>query len=276
MRKKLKDRKGKLELYYVCYWKGCSQKELDMTDRQRCSLKMINANYVDEEIFKSIMQLLSNPFHFGKQWLKEHDTEDLKNEIKSFRNRIKTLEQKIDNAYDLITETKNSNTKRRFKERLREDELERDSLASKLQLKQNELKNKSTSTSKLKDLQKFLKNTTFSALSDVPKSKDLDDFYETEFKQFLSDMPFSKKKQILSAVVAPEAGGKCFLRYKRLTDRLDPADFGELTDEEWEQDDPLKNEAPIVDMRFSIDVERIKSVISGLLKNEFLNKFDTS
>jgi len=275
MRKRLKERKGKLELYYVCYWKGCGQKELDMNGRQRCRLKMVNSNYVDEEIFKSISQLLSNPFHFGKQWLKEHDIKDLKSEIKILQDLIKKLEEKIDNAYDLITETNNMNTKKRFKEKLREDESERDSLASKLNCKQTEFKNKSTSRSKLKDLQDFLKDTKFSAISDLPKSKKYDDFYETEFKQFLFDMPFQKKKQILSAVISPETGGKCFIRYKRLSDRLDPADFGKLSNKEWDEDEPIRDEEPIVDMRFSIDVERIKSIISGLVSDEFLNKFDT-
>ncbi|UCF83612.1 MAG: recombinase family protein, partial [Desulfobacteraceae bacterium] len=274
-RKRKKSPKERLELYYLCNWKGSSQKVLDLTGRERCILKMVNSEYVDAVVYKSVVQLLSNPVAFGKQWLTEHDTSELKQRIEGLKKQIQKLDQKIDEGYDLITEVDDPTTRRKYKSNLKNNISERNRLQAKLDLKEDELKNKAGGMSRLKELQQDMK-IYHKALSDVWK-KVTHDKWESAFKDFLFDLPFEEKKRIIEAVIAPEEGGKVYIRYPRRTDGLDPDVLSELTPEDWERDrrTPLIDKKPVVDLMFNIDVVRLRAIVEGLNKNGIFEKIQS-
>jgi site-specific DNA recombinase len=275
MTQRLRARNGNPLVYYLCNWKVCSKKELDLKGRDRCILKAVNSEYVDMEVFKSVVQLLSSPFHFGKEWLVEHDTSEIEKEIENLEERLKNLDRKIDKAYHLITEEEDSEVEKRFKEKLREDQSERSRLKSKLALKKSELRDKSNSMDRLKELQDYLKKNRNTTLSEFWRPSKFEDQYGSKFKKFLFDLPFEQKRRLLEAVIAPEAGGEVYIRHMRHSDYLDGGEFVELTREEreWDRKNPLKDEDPIVDIRLSIDINRLKAVIAGLDRGDLLDKF---
>jgi len=271
-----------------------------MRGLERCNSKWVNAGWVDNEVFKSITQLLSNPLMFGEQWLEEPDVFELEKEIARIKSRLAKLDLKIKNAYDLITTVKDPETEKKYKELLNYDIVERRKFKSKLILKKADLKDKSQSKELLKELRGFYKNRNFISLSEYWRPSVFDDKYESTFKGLLLNLPFKEKKRIVEAVIAPESGGKCYLRNKRHSDYWDPAEIQEEMKtelnkikknlkpkerlkeerqifykfEKWDRKNPLINEKSVVDLIFKIDLNKLKTIITGLSKKDFLNQFD--
>jgi site-specific DNA recombinase len=282
MTQKLRGDNGKPIFYYACNWKICSQKQLDLAGRERCILRTVNAEYVDKEVYKSVKQLMSNPVHFGKQWLSEYDPTQLKKEIKDLEKRIKDLDRKIGKAYDLIDRKRDPYLEKAFESRLRDDCAEKNRLESKLELKQTELEGESSAHERLKELRQYVKGKRGKVLSEVWKPRWLDDRYETTFKGFLIDLPFEEKKRIIEAVIAPEAGGKVYIRYPRTSDIINPDEFEreedtDPTPDEWRSywRDAITDKDPIIDLSFDIDIDRLKAVVMGLDREELWDKFES-
>jgi hypothetical protein len=267
---------------------------------ERCNSKWINAEWLDNEVFKSISQLLSNPIYFGNKWLTIPDVSELEKEIDRIKSRLGELDSKIKKAYDLITMVEGFETEKEYKKLLENDIAEQQKLKSKLILKETELNDKSNSKKLLKELKDYYQDRDNKPLSDIWKPSLLDDEYESKFKEYLLNLPFKEKKRILEAVISPGFGGKCILRHKRYSDQCDPADIQKEMEAEiskikrklkprerlkeerrildkiytWDKENPLINENPVFDLNFTIDLNKLKTIIAGLSKNDLLEKFD--
>jgi site-specific DNA recombinase len=254
--------------YYNCFYKACSEQELKMQGRERCILKKVNAERVDYEVYKRVVQLLSNPVHFGRQYLERADTRELKKQIKKLEKRLTALNKKIEKAYDMITDP---DVEKVFEKKLKEDIAEQKRLNAGLELKRDELETKDSGTESLKELEEYIKETKYEILSDRWHAKRRGSKFEKQFKEFLLSLPFETKKRLIEATIAPESGGMVELRFGRDSDLMDPWEVAEWSKEEFHENwkTPLVYEDPIVDLHFMIDVEQLRSVILGLDRKKF-------
>jgi site-specific DNA recombinase len=269
MRKRLKNdtnkKNGKVRFYYVCYWKGCSAKELKIKGRDRCTLKSVDANQIDNTIFNDIVHVLSSPREFAEDWLKDVNFEEIEAKIKKFQCLVKDKERKLELAYDLITGTSDPKTIEKYKEKKKIDELELSSIRTDLKRVENERKLIHNKVNTLNEFNKALQNTNYWNSSDVLTPA------KNKFIKFINNLPFKEKKRILEAVIAPENRGRCIIRYERPADLIDESEFNNYSEEELTQ--PLVNRKPFIYEDFDIDLNRIKKIISGLDRDELFSKF---
>jgi len=65
-----------------------------------------------------------------------------------------------------------------------------------------------------------------------------------------------------------------YLKWPRAAEVFGPAELSDLTQDEFGQ--PMKHYSPIVELVFSLDVQRLNSIIASLDKINLLKKFDSS
>lgn len=74
--------------YYHCHWNTASKKVRELYRKGKCSFKT-DADYVDNSVLVDVIQFLSNPSRFARQWLKDLNVE----EIKARRERLRVAKE---------------------------------------------------------------------------------------------------------------------------------------------------------------------------------------
>jgi site-specific DNA recombinase len=245
---------GKASLSYVCGNKSIGKKTLQYLRRDRCSSKYWQAGKVDDRVFTEIVKVLSSPGHYAKAWLKNQNVEELQEKITQLKNKKQMLATAVARNSKLFTHAGDIDLAKVYEKQLKADEREFKTIKAKLKKAEYELSLKSDRIDRLKAFEKAVSgNKNGSVQVEARKA----------FANHLWNLPFKEKQRVLQAVVQPEMGGKITLRNVMLSDSVD---------EPVKNDKPVNDKDPIIELDFTIDINRLEKLISSLNFNERSNQ----
>jgi site-specific DNA recombinase len=267
-KKNVKKESGKIYVSYVCEFKKMSAKKLKNFGRERCIMRSVSADKIDKEIFFKISQVLSNPSRFAEQWLKDIDRVELKEKFENFSRQVAEKEKTIKNAYKDLAKITNRKLRDEFLKDADQDANELDKLKKRLRKAEQDY---NLYQNKIDRLTQFKK-----AMNKSVKAHQLKPSLGTqkEFMQFLYDLPFKEKKRIVEAVIAPENGGRCHLRYQTVDDMASSFDYETFRISKKLSIMPLTDLEPVIEMDFEMDLNKIEALITGLNRKNLLSNPD--
>ena len=265
MKKKYVNKSGYIWYGYYCPWKGISEKKLRIYGRKRCIMRSFKADTIDEIIFFEITHALSTPQDFAKHWFKDVDKNELKANFENLSKQVVAKEKIIKRAYQDLSKIKNHKLREEFIKGADKDADEFDSLKKKLRKAENEYNSYQNKTDRLAKFEKALKNSNYFTISDVVTP------IKGELLHFLDNLPFNEKKRIVEAVIAPENGGKCKVRYQRGVDYMDFHEFADYSNEELNEPQMDRDREPVIEMHFEMDLDRVEALITNLDRKKLLN-----
>ena len=269
MHKTLKQEKnGKTRFYYVCFWQGCGKKELAACGHTKCILKSVEAEKIDSFVYSEIVTGITNPGKFKEQWLKDVDLEETKKKLESLQKRKEELEKKIKRGYHHLTQELNSSVRNLYEVEHEKDKKEFGNLLSELKILESKNEFVENRFDRLVQFENAYKDANRRGkISLTFKAQD-------KFLTYLDGLPFKERKRIIEAIVSPETGGKCTVRYVRPFDYLDNEDIRAIPEEERETTlkKPRTDIAPLVEVDYFADLNKIEALITGLDRQELLNK----
>ena len=251
-------------LSYSCYWKKAHQKRLESTGREKCELKMVNADEYDDYIWDQVVAVLAKPSQFAREWFTDLDNEEIKTKVKNLKRQYNEQEKALSRGYDLISKTKSKKLRAKHMTKYERDERQLQEIENELSKAQAEFDAIKNKTDRLAEFEKMMRTKD--------KRQKMGNKFKTvaELKGFLYDLPFKEKKRIMEAVVGPENGGKVTIRWQRPDDILDKEELSKLSKKEKRK--PLTNLEPMIETEFFLDIDKIQALISGLNKSELSNK----
>lgn len=255
---------GEVVFYYRCYWHKATNKELKVINKERCKLKPIKSDKIDEDIFFNVTEMITNPTKFAEQWLKDFDYEEAETQRNNLQNQVDYKEKKLSLAYGLLTDPDLTEKQRKdFRVKMLLDEKEHKDLVSKLKKVQHGLDQHTNKVDRLKQFQMAYKKSD--------KSLKVKWKTQAQFLTFLHQLPFKEKKRITESVISPETDGKCLICHPVPGDILAGDELQEIP-----KDDRTKPDLsldPYVVMDFDLDLDKVEALISGLNKTNLLDKF---
>ncbi len=257
---------GTAKLNYMCHWQNASRKVLKSANRRKCILRRVDADHVDGIIFKHVAQVLSSPLRFAEEWMKNENVHEIKSKLERLQRKIKDKKKEIKRATSIIVKAQDSDVRKIAEAEFEKSETGLIKMKEKLKSINSEYECIRYNVDILAEFQEAVKNGYGYGIKKVA------DPYVTELMQFLYNLPFKEKKRIVEAVIAAEKGGSCKIRYRRPTDYLNHGDLLTLKKEDWEQDTPLLDKEPRIDMEFWVDLKSIAALIDGLNKDKLFNK----
>jgi site-specific DNA recombinase len=230
---------------YCCYWWQADEKTRLVNKHQKCLLKPIDADDIDNEIFIEVAKVLSRPIDYAKDWLRNADVEGLKKSVEMLKKREVELNVQLTEGLRHIMNTTDSELKKIYNSEIKKKEDD-------YKLNQKDLRNAEATFTfaqnnydRLAEFEKALnggKAKRIRALSSTV----------TKVNQYLFELPITEKKRIMEAVIAPANGGRVFLRYGTKEEDCE----GEI----------------IFDWEFDLDMNRNESLINNLNKKDLFNK----
>lgn len=250
--RKIITREGKLK--YTCHWSYCSKKELFLSKRSKCILRPIDADDADNRIFYEVSEMITDPGRFAQDWLRNTNIEELRNKVYRLEQIESTLREELREGFKQIQKTKNIDIKKTYEKDLRTKEEEFGEVQNNHNIAKKEL---SFAESKLNHLSDFQNK-----FADATKRKKFGIYFSTKssFMEFINNLPQHEKKRILEAVISQENGGKYFVRHPTLDDIADDTRAIPICD----LYNPIPEKGHVLDGVYSIDLDRIQSVIRSL------------
>jgi site-specific DNA recombinase len=267
--KKPKPRKsGGFYRMYACKCKILTKKQLRNLGRERCIMKSVPADKIDERIFFQIAFVLSSPNSFAEQWFKDVDKIELKTRYENLSKQVVAKEKVIKKAYRELSIITNRHFREEFIKGVDKDADDLDSLKKRRRKAEREYNSYQNKTDRLAKFKKALESSDYWSKGDIITQA------KNKFLQFLYSLPFKEKKRIVEAVVSPENGGKCRLRYQTPSDYIDEHEFADFSKEELSE--PQTDRQPVIDMDFEMDLDKIETLITNLNKKKFLVNYGQS
>ena len=271
------DERGKervFRLYYTCHWKRAGDKELELVGRERCILRSVDADWVDNLVLSQVTHVLVNPKECFEAWLRDHSVEELEKKVKRLRERKEQLESKLLRGYNFLTTTSDS-ARKLYEQQQKKDEEQLNEVETELTKAEKELTIVRSKHDRLMEFENTVKR--------LPKRKHFSYVFGEKIKleEFIFSLPFEEKRRLVEAILAPELGGRVLVRYVR------PSDYMEMWDEpmsEEELREPLikrkrgqkePGQSFVVELDFEFDLNRILAAITTLKEGSLLDKFDT-
>jgi site-specific DNA recombinase len=247
VKKHLKEESGKYYPYYGCAMKARAQKNLKVKGRERCTLKSVNADMIDEEVWDRVKDLLSHPRSFIKEWLKDPDREEIEEEYTRIKKSCGDLTKEIKrNSKDLFK--RKGESRKQMNALLDEADKKLKSEQRKLVELETEMEFYDKKEDKLKEFEKAIesfRNAMVAAPNKIKASKVAAKKtaywrrLQDEIMRQLDSVPTKDKKRLIEAVVKTEAGGKIIVRYVTGDDLVSDEDWSRYTKEELSR--PLYN-----------------------------------
>jgi hypothetical protein len=250
---------------YGCPWKITSTKRLQAHGRERCIMKSISADKIDKEIFFKIAQVLSNPSRFAEQWLKDIDKVELKTAFENLSKQVAGKEKIIKSAYKDLAKITNQKLRVEFIKGAEKDANELDSLKKRLRKVEQDYNLFQNKIDRLAQFKKAMKNTVSAEQLKTRLAT------QKEFRRFLYDLPFKEKKRIIEAVIAPENGGGCHLRYQTVDDMASASDYETFRISKKLSIMPLTDLEPVIEIDFEMDLDKVQALITGLNRKKLLS-----
>jgi site-specific DNA recombinase len=257
---------GNIWYGYNCPWKKISEKKLRTHGRKRCIIKGVTADKTDEQIFLQIAHVLSSPNRFAEQWFKDVDKIELKTRFENLSKQVVAKEKVIKRAYRDLSRITNRKLREEFIKGADKDADDLDSLKKKLRKAEREYNAYQNKVDRLAQFEKALESSDYWSISSVITPA------KGKFLQFLHSLPFKEKKRIVEAVVSPENGGKCRLRYQTPSDYIDLHEFANFSKEELNE--PQTDRQPVIEMDFEMDLDKMETLITNLNKKKLLTNYD--
>ena len=262
MKKKVKqDLKGKIRLYYTCYWQHCSQKELEIAGRSKCIMTSAHADKIDKEFFNQVAKLLSDPDKYARAWFKEMDSEALLEKLKNLHQKDKELLHQLKMGFEFMSHQK-AELKAIYVEEYQKWQKEWESIQPEIKKTRSQLDAIHNKVDRYREFKEAMKS---GGIRDKFKRR-----FATQigFQRFMDRLPFSEKRRVVESLISPERGGKVRVAYLR------PGDIGEgmekLTPEQMQE--PLTDRPPLVFAEFSMNLDKIEAVITSLNRKDLLKK----
>ena len=229
-------------------------------------MKSVPADKIDERIFFQIALVLSSPNSFAEQWFKDVDKIELKTRYENLSKQVLAKEKVIKRAYSDYSKFTDRKLREEFIRGLNKDADDLDSLKKKLRKAENEYNSYQNKTDRLAQFKKALESSDYWSKGDIITQA------KNKLLQFLYSLPFKEKKRIVEAVVSPESGGKCRLRYQTPSDYIDEHEFANFSKEELSE--PQIDRQPVIYMDFDMDLDKIETLITNLNKKKLLINYD--
>lgn len=170
--------------------------------RERCALRHVDAEKIDETIFGEIVKVLSNPGNFAKAWLKDLNFDEIKQKVERLRKKEKSLEEILKLGFDLITGQKDQEIREMYQKKQKEDEKHYQKIKQELRQAENEFNLADSKIDRLAEFEKAMKKGGRKGRAGVHFKT------QAKFMEFLNNLPFNEKKRIVEAVVSSETRGK--------------------------------------------------------------------
>jgi site-specific DNA recombinase len=245
---------GKTHLYYVCGNKAIGTKTLKYLRRDRCEGKHWQAKKVDERIFTEIVKILSSPGHYAKAWLKDQNVEELQDQIDQLKAKMKMYATAVERNLSMFSHYDDEDLIKIHEKQLKADQNGFRLAKIKLAQVEHELSLKTDAIDRLKAFEKSVSGSRKGSAQVAARKA---------FSNHLWNLPFKEKQRVLQAVVQPEMSGKITLRNVMLSD---------IVDEPVKNDKPVNDKYPIIELDFTIDINRLEKLISSLNYNERSNQ----
>jgi site-specific DNA recombinase len=255
-------RSNKSYPYYVCYWKGVTQTELETYNRDRCGSFHFRADDVDREVFSKIASAIVFPETFVEAWLRDIDVDELNSKIKRYEYQIKEKTKNIKNVYNDLKKINHSIVRDELLKGIDEEAGEIEEITKKLKIVTDERDSYSNKTDRL---QAYKETMGFGKKNRSNRRERLMNI-EKSILARLHNLSCGDKKRIIESVVSPERGGKCSLV------SLKPDDL--ICGDEIILKEDNKKKYPGIIMEFTIDFDKIQRMITGIKQNDFFNKVD--
>ena len=242
--------------YYHCHWNTASKKVRELYRKGKCSFKT-DADYVDNSVLVDVIQFLSNPSRFARQWLKDLNVEEIKARRERLRVAKETEKKTLDKFYERLGTLDGDNAEV-LESRIKEHETKHSEIATELRKAEADYDLVQHKQDRLAEFER--------ACGEAAREKDrwaAQFDYQKRIRQHIHSLPFEEKKRLVEAVISPETGGRVTARY--FTPMLDgDCVSGLAKEEEAELLKPLMNEPPVVEIDFNADLSKIENAISGL------------
>lgn len=247
---------------YRCYWKHADTKKLITYNKERCILKTVDAELIDQEIFSYIVDAMVNPFKFAEKWLKDQNKDELISKQANLADLISVKEKELNKVFTFIKGLENEDAIKRYTQLSEKDHNELSQLQSELKAIDKELNLIDSKVDRLAEFKKSIKNFNGNSYGSIKVDK-----HRRNIKEYLLNLPFKEKQRVIESIIGTD--GKCKIRHWRQSDLLDPE-----IEYDYKKDEIIYDKPPRVDMEFFIDLEIIEEIINSLNKDELLNKFD--
>ena len=252
-----REKDGTERLYYRCFWTAANK----FTNRT-CILHSSNANEVDRQLYKQLVDLLVEPKSLIHTWFADVDFEKLKEKVALLEEKDRLLQKKIMDGFTLITGTDNQKMQNLYRDAQKKLEAEFEKTQLDLTNAKRELENAAAKNQRYESFKKALTTPPNGLMGKLK--------IEGTLRQFLENLPFAEKKRLIEAVVSPEQGGKCFLKYVRPTDYLSEEELKAVPKSKWNE--PQKDRPPYAYADFLADFDTIETVVNSLNRDGLLDK----
>jgi hypothetical protein len=239
-------------LVYKCFWHDCAEEELKHSNKERCGMKATDADNADALVFNQITEMLTRPRDFAEIWLKRLDVQELERKVAELGQREKELERQLKEGFAFIRST-TSKAEREVYEK--EPGMTRALWVEVRRELEKAYKEFDLASNKAKRFEEFERMLKEMGMGSRFKARAM-------LKAALENLSFTEKRRVVEAVVSPEQGGKVEIGYIRPADFLDGEELGEMPVEEREK--PLKDRSHYVVGDFSMDVNKLQAVLTGL------------
>jgi len=248
---------------YVCPWKKAGERTLAECGKQKCSSKFVNADRVDDMVLKQVADVITNPGRFFEAWVQDRDLNSLQKKLHHYKELVKELKTRLKRAVKAHFEESDDTLRTLYSEYVQKYRTELEEAEEKARKLQAEVDLYKNQRQRLKEFEEFYlrRKERGGKIATVLKTS-------RAFRKFLYGLPFTEKKRLIEGVIAPEEGGKIYLRYLTPADVLSVEDVEKLPPEE--RNRPLPEMEPVVELDFTLDVNRVEALITGLNRNDLL------
>jgi len=232
-------------------------------------MKNVPADEVDEQVLHDVIDCLANPSRFAEDWFSDTDINELKGREQRIDTEIKQATKAIDRIInDMVDVGDSKAAKESLKARLQKEETALKDLEYQHLAVRNELNANQNKADQLARFRKEFLESPKSGKKGKYNRRAARNSWKTKvaISEYIHSLPFEEKRRLLSAVIAPENGGKIILRYPT---PYDLADEGQVVKD---GNRPLKNQGYMIEMRYNLDFDRIGAIISSLNKTDLLNQ----
>lgn len=231
--------------FYCCYWWEASDKERKVQQHPKCILKPMDADRIDTDVFYEIVDVISNPGEYAKNWLRNVDIDVLKERVDILQTRMTEIKYQLTEGFEYIKKTFDQDLKKIYQERMKIDEDDYRFYQGSLEKAKDDLSFAQHKYDRLDEFNKAINGPKVKKIRTLLDAK-------SDISNYLCRLPFTEKKRIVEAVIAPANGGKINLRYGTKEEERE----GEI----------------VLDMAFDLDLNRIEHIINSLNKKGLLNK----
>ena len=247
---------------YHCYWNITTKKELEIFKRQKCIFRT-DADQLDNIVLSEVIQFLSDPRSFLKNWLKDQNIE----EIKASKERLLMKKKQEEKAYErLLEQAKYAIGLDIVQRKLEEQRQEINSIIMELNRVERECDIVQHKYNYIEEFERVLSQGS-------QANRIRSHFHATQkINEFIMSLSFQDKKKIVEAVISPETGGKIYAKYYR--ENLDDIPRDEVGNVDI-FDGPQPDRLPTVEFEFNADLTKISNLINALDRTDLLFKFGT-